>query len=352
MNFHEVRNLSVSSVKPILISWFFLILLCVFIMIVVGGLTRLTDSGLSMVAWRPFTGWLPPLNQNEWIEIFESYKKTPEFLEINFGMDLDNFKNIFWLEYLHRLWGRIIGVLFVLPLVLFWLLGWLNQRLKMHCLFLFLLGGIQGGLGWYMVKSGLVDNPDVSQYRLGAHLCLALFIFGYLIWVILGLSTFRQKFVSSRFLFIFKFLTVLIFITIFSGALVAGLDAGLIYNTFPLMDGMIIPDGIMEISPWYLNLFENVITVQFDHRLLATLSAVVILCVWFKLKDHLLIKQQRILLNSLLIVVLLQVSLGVLTLINVVPIWLGLMHQSGAVILFGVSIWLVFSLSKDEQEES
>ncbi len=320
--------------------WLFGVAIMVFFMVVLGGVTRLTHSGLSMVEWRPVTGWLPPMTESLWEEIFAKYREFPEYQEKNYGMTLSEFKGIFWLEFLHRLWGRIIGLAFFLPFMFFLIKGWLKGALAGHTIALFVLGGLQGGMGWFMVKSGLVDKPDVSQYRLAAHLCLALLIYGYLIWVALSLlaKPATQK-LSSGIRHASLCLTVLIFITAFSGALVAGLDAGLTYNTFPLMDGDLIPNGLFNMSPWYLNFFESILTVQFDHRVLAIATLISIAFVWSLASRQSLSRSQRCAVNFLFGMVLVQVGLGVATLLLVVPVSLGALHQAGAVVLLGFSVW-------------
>jgi cytochrome c oxidase assembly protein subunit 15 len=327
--------------------WLFGVAFMVFSMVVLGGVTRLTHSGLSMVEWRPITGWLPPMSEALWQEVFAKYREFPEYIERNAGMTLTEFKSIFWLEFLHRLWGRIIGLAFFIPFVFFLVKSWVRGPLTAHMVALFVLGGLQGGLGWFMVKSGLVDRPDVSQYRLAAHLCLALLIFGYLIWVGLSVMTKpgsativpKAKYVSLG-------LVGLIFVTAFSGALVAGLDAGLTYNTFPLMDGELVPGGLLDMSPWYLNFFESILTVQFDHRVLAITTFVCVISMWIWAAKQDLSGNQKRAVNALLVMVVVQLSLGIATLLLVVPVTLGALHQAGAVILLGLSVWAAFSFRR------
>jgi len=328
------------SARRVIIWWLYCVAFMVFVMVVLGGVTRLTQSGLSMVEWRPVTGWLPPMTEALWEETFAKYQEFPEYREKNLGMTLAEFKGIFWLEFLHRLWGRVIGLAFFLPFVFFLVKGWVRGRLAGHMIALFVLGGLQGGMGWFMVKSGLVDRPDVSQYRLAAHLCLALLIYGYLIWVALSLRsppstntlTTAMKRASLG-------LTGLIFITAFSGALVAGLDAGLTYNTFPLMDGDLIPDGLLDMDPWYLNFFESILTVQFDHRVLAVVTFASVVLMWRAARKQALSEWQRQAVNFLFAVVFVQVGLGIVTLLLGVPVSLGTLHQAGAVILLGGAVW-------------
>jgi len=328
------------SANRAIANWLFTIAAMIFAMIVLGGVTRLTQSGLSMVEWNPVTGWLPPLNDDVWEEMFAKYRAFPEYQEKNAGMTLGEFKGIFWFEFLHRLLGRIIGVAFFVPYLFFVLKGWVKGGLAWRLGVIFILGGLQGGLGWFMVKSGLVDRPDVSQYRLAAHLCLALLIYGAILWVALSLITKPSGCsVSSSFQSAALYLTALIFLTAFSGALVAGLDAGLIYNTFPLMDGELIPDGLMEMSPGYINLFENIMTVQFDHRVLAVVTFGAVVLFWFSGRKAGLAPSQSAPLNYLAVMVFVQIGLGISTLLMVVPVSLGALHQAGAVVLLGFAIW-------------
>ena len=268
------------------IGWWLLICAAmVFIMVVLGGATRLTESGLSMVDWKPLH-ILPPLSDSEWAEEFAAYQQFPEFQKKNTWMSVDNFKEIYWLEYIHRLWGRTIGFVFFAPFMLFWLRGWIDKPLAWKCVGLFALGGAQGVLGWYMVASGLVDNPDVSQYRLAAHLLTAFVCYRLIIWV--ALDQFRlargDDMNSPRANLGPWPLAVTFFalLVVTSGAFVAGLDAGRGYNTFPLMDGQLIPEGLFSESPWWLNWFENHMTVQFNHRILAMTLATLIALMWLK----------------------------------------------------------------------
>ena len=343
-----------STNDQLIALWLFAIALMVFIMVVLGGVTRLTESGLSMVEWRPVTGWLPPLSDTEWLRVFEKYQVSPEFKKINSDMTVSEFKGIFWLEYLHRLWGRLIGIAFFVPFVFFLIKGWVQARQIVVLSSLFVLGGLQGGMGWFMVKSGLVDRPDVSQYRLAAHLILALIIYGWLIWC--GLSFWQgQQDKSSLFPSLRRYslcVVGLVFVTAFSGALVAGLDAGLSYNTFPLMDGELIPDGLFSLSPFYLNFFENRLTVQFDHRVMAIVTFASILHFWMVAKKTAspVISIRPI--HWLAVIACLQVGLGISTLLLVVPITLGALHQAGALVLLGVAVWSAYHLQKAEEDRA
>ena len=331
--------------KPLAV-WLFAIAAMIFAMIVLGGVTRLTQSGLSMVEWHPVTGWLPPLEQAEWDKVFTDYRRSPEYKKINAGMSLDDFKSIFWYEYLHRLLGRLIGAVFFVPMVVFMIRGWIDRRLAPKLIVLFILGGLQGVLGWYMVKSGLVDRPDVSQYRLAAHLGLALVILAAMMWVALDLISPEppgepQGAVSQTGLRRGVWgLLALISVTALSGAFVAGLDAGHSYNTFPLMAGRLVPEGAFDLNPVYLNFFENIATVQFDHRILAISVLVLVGGFWWRAGGAALTRGQRRATLALAAVAVVQFGLGISTLVLVVPIPLAALHQAGAVTLLGVAVWL------------
>ncbi|MEM8839156.1 MAG: COX15/CtaA family protein [Pseudomonadota bacterium] len=319
--------------------WLYGIALLITVMVTVGGATRLTDSGLSITEWKPILGAIPPLNAADWQEAFDKYRQIPEYQEINKGMSLEAFKVINWWEWAHRFLGRIIGLAFFVPAATFWMLGYLPGALKPKIVGLFLLGGLQGAIGWWMVASGLVDRVDVSQYRLGVHLTLAFFLFAAILWVAFGL---RQRAAEDHPPFALtgvKILTVLLFLQIFFGALVAGLDAGLHYNTWPLIDDAFIPGGLMEIAPAYLNLFENIKTVQFTHRMLAYLliAATIAYSVYLFLAN---VSKRAKIAGILFVVALLwQVYLGIVTLLNAVPIELGLTHQAVALGILALFIW-------------
>ncbi|RLA05050.1 MAG: heme A synthase, partial [Gammaproteobacteria bacterium] len=248
------------------ISWWLLTCLAlIFAMVILGGVTRLTGSGLSMVNWHPIHGSIPPLNSEQWQQEFGNYQQSPEFQKINRDMNVDEFKSIFWFEYSHRMLGRLIGLVFLLPFLYFWWRKKIPQGLTPRLFIMFGLGGLQGLLGWYMVKSGLVSNPHVSQYRLTAHLLSAILIYGFILWTILDLNQSRRyqalkDSTVKNWRNISLALTSLVLLTVVSGGFVAGLKAGLIFNSFPLMGGQWIPEGIAALSPWYLNLFENMVT--------------------------------------------------------------------------------------------
>ena len=340
-------NSPVSSPNKIIANWLFVLCGMVFFMVTLGGLTRLTHSGLSMVDWRPATGWLPPINLAEWQAVFELYKESPEFKKINYDMTVEDFKSIFWLEFTHRLWGRLIGVVFLLPFTFFVIKGWVTRSLLPRLIVIFLLGGFQGVLGWYMVKSGLIDNPDVSQYRLTAHFSAAVVIYGYMLWVAMCLVKAPRSKQNKPPPVLVKatvFTAAWVFLTMMSGGFVAGLDAGLTYNTFPLMDGHLVPDGLMTLSPWYLNFFENITTVQFDHRILAESILLLVTYVWWVARKSDLPMRTRTVFHALFAMVIVQVALGITTLLMVVPITFASLHQAGSLVLFTFALWAVHSL--------
>ena len=322
--------------------WLFSMCVLIFVMILVGGATRLTDSGLSITEWKPIVGMVPPLGENAWREAFAKYRLIPEYELVNKGMTLNEFKFIYWWEWAHRFLGRIIGFAFLLPFLFFWLTGRISRRLWPKLIVMFVLGGLQGVLGWYMVMSGLVERVDVSQYRLAAHLCAAVLIFGYILWVVLGLRRENAQSTAAvaRGIRISAALLVAgLFLQIALGAFVAGLDAGQGYNTWPLMDSAFIPDGLGAMSPWYLNLFENALTVQFDHRMLAyIIAAWALVHTGFVIaRDH----PRSITLGAkaLLLAVLFQVMLGIATLLAHAPVGLGLAHQALAIFVFAIALW-------------
>lgn len=325
---------------------FWLLTCCglVFAMVVLGGVTRLTGSGLSMVDWRPLLGWLPPLSDGEWQRVFEMYQQSPEFQKLNSQMDISAFRNIFWLEYLHRLLGRIIGIVFLLPFIYFLVRGSIRRSEWPKYLLMFVLGGMQGVLGWYMVKSGLVDVPHVSQYRLTAHLVAAFLIYAYMFWV--AMSQLYPATRNARHPWFRKSLalTILLSVTIISGGFVAGLKAGKIYNTFPMMGDYWIPPGTMALEPFWRNFFDNATTVQLDHRLLAITTLIAIVLFWVKARNAELPLRTRPAVNALLHTAALQVLLGVTTLLLAVPVFLGATHQAVAMLLFTVSLYVLHSL--------
>jgi len=339
--------LSNSNNKAIAI-WLFVCCATIFGMIILGGVTRLTGSGLSMVEWAPIMGILPPLNQTEWQETFLLYQQFPEYQIKNFHMSLADFKSIFWFEYGHRLLGRSIGMIFLLPFLYFLFRGKIEKSLTPKLIIMFILGGLQGLMGWYMVKSGLVNDPHVSQYRLTAHLGLAVIIYAYMLWIALGLIYPKINDASNNTIHKLGRLSVIIigiiFITIMSGGFVAGTHAGFAFNTFPLMDGRLIPNGLFELSPLWKNFFENIVTIQFDHRLLATLLFIIIPTFWYKVgkvttgSDFQTLA--RLGSHLLLAALALQITLGISTLLLIVPVALAATHQAGAILLLTTAIFV------------
>jgi cytochrome c oxidase assembly protein subunit 15 len=340
MSYEQSANRSVAT-------WLLVCCGLVFAMVVLGGFTRLTGSGLSMVDWRPLTGVLPPLTEAEWQRVFAMYQQTPEFQKVNAAFSLHDFKSIFWLEYLHRLLGRTIGIVFLLPFLFFLAKGYIERRDWPKYLLMFVLGGLQGLLGWYMVKSGLIDNPHVSQYRLTAHLVAAFAIYAYMFWVAMSLL-FPRNASSEKHAWYGRTLAlfVLITVTVISGGFVAGLKAGKIYNTFPMMGEHWIPHGLMALEPFWRNLFENMVTVQFDHRLLALTTFTLIVVYWFRARAVTLPARARPAVNALLHTAGLQVVLGVTTVLMAVPVFLGAAHQAVAMLLFTVALYLVHALRR------
>lgn len=320
--------------------WLFIVCAFVFTMIVVGGITRLTESGLSMVNWEPISGIIPPLNEAEWNAEFEAYKQYPEYQKVNIGMTLDEFKNIFFWEYLHRVLGRLIGVIYAIPFFIFLARKKIKRALKPHLWTLLLLGGGQGLLGWYMVKSGLIDQPDVSHYRLTAHLGLAVLIYTYAFWLGLGLLLPKSKKALGRPKRLIYSYVVILIVQILIGGLVAGLNAGLVSDTWPLMFGQIIPDGAFNGGYGLMSIFDDPLTVHFEHRTFAYIVALTAIIIWWKLKSDT-SATVRLGANLVLLSVLLQITLGVLTVLHTVAIPIAATHQAGAVVALSASLYLL-----------
>jgi cytochrome c oxidase assembly protein subunit 15 len=311
----------------------------VFCMVIVGGATRLTDSGLSITEWQPLLGAIPPLTEAHWLEALEKYRQIPEYQLINKGMSLEEFKFIYWWEWAHRFLGRVIGLAFFLPFAYFAVTGALTVKTALRCGVLFVLGGLQGALGWYMVASGLVDRVDVSQYRLAAHLTLATVIFGAILWVLFGLAQSRRSPSGGR-EWMALLLVGLIVLQVAAGGFVAGIDAGFGYNTWPLMEGALVPSGLMVAEPWWRNMFENALTVQFNHRVLAYVITVLAVAYAYVVRSG----------TSLILLAAigLQVVLGIWTLLWAVPLWLGLAHQGGALVVLGAALWNLHAVLASE----
>lgn len=317
--------------------WLFSVAALILIMVVVGGATRLTGSGLSITEWQPIMGAIPPLSEASWREAFHKYQQIPQFKIINRTMTLSEFKGLYWWEWGHRFLGRFIGVAFLAPLLVFWRRGAIPHGLLPKLGGIFVLGAFQGALGWYMVASGLVDRVSVSQYWLAAHLGMAVAVMAAILWVAfdLGHQTHRgeRKAIAKP-----KTLAVtlvgLVYLQILAGGFVAGLGAGMGYNTWPLMDGLLVPDGLGAMQPWYMNLCENAMTVQFDHRMLAYAIAVLTLV-------NVLVTPPSLRASGLLLLVAVagQITLGILTLLTHVRLDLALSHQAGAILVFGIALY-------------
>ena len=328
--------------------WLISVAILIYIMVILGGVTRLTGSGLSMVEWDPIMGIIPPLTDQEWQETFDKYKQFPEYQKINVGMDLDGFKDIFIFEYSHRVLGRLIGLAFLIPFIFFLARKQIRPQLTPKLVIMFVLGGLQGLLGWYMVKSGLVNNPHVSQYRLAAHLSAAILIYSYILWIAWGLlnpspqnSWIRGIEPLRRYT---KIGIVLIVIMIISGALVAGTKAGLGFNTFPLMNGDFFPPGLLDMSPFYLNFLENPTTIQFDHRILAYVLILYIPFLWYKAQQFSLSNRTRMAFHIMLLLFIIQIILGVTTLLFEVPVALAASHQGGALLVLTGVLFVMHEL--------
>lgn len=319
-----------NAAAPQVRLWLYAVAFLVFCMVIVGGATRLTDSGLSITEWRPLLGAIPPLSEADWLAAFEKYKLIPEYQIQNRGMALSEFKFIYWWEWAHRFLGRFIGVAFAVPLIYFTVKRRISPDLWPKLIAVFVLGGLQGALGWYMVASGLVDRIDVSQYRLAAHLTLAVLIFSAIIWVALGIGRNRHGLASIDD-WLALGLVILILVQIAAGGLVAGLDAGQGYNTWPKMDGEWLPSGLLIIAPGWKNFFENAMTAQFNHRLLAYLVILVAgVSAWRRFS-----RPALVLAGALLA----QACLGILTLLLHVPLTVALLHQAGALAVLAAAVW-------------
>jgi len=320
----------------------------VFLILVIGGITRLTGSGLSMTDWKPIMGAIPPITEAQWEDAFEQYKQFPEYQQVNRGMSIAEFQFIFFWEYLHRMIGRLIGIVFIVPFGWFLIKKKIDSTQLKRALILLTLGVSQGLMGWYMVKSGLVDVPQVSPYRLAAHLSLAFVIFGCCVWFALDLKSKRKRSgsgASELKTWLWAFLTILSLQVVW-GAFVAGHHAGHIYNTFPKMHQFWIPPELWLMEPWGINFFENMVTVQWIHRVLATILGVMAIGMWirsFQLNTFITIKMWIL---AVFTIVLIQYLIGVFTLIWHVPLWLGVLHQAVAMILFGVVIGAIHYVTR------
>lgn len=331
--------------------WLFACCAMVAAMIVIGAITRLTESGLSIVEWRLATDMLPPLTQEKWVEEFQKYQATPEYKLKNAGMTLTEFGRIYFWEWLHRLWGRLIGLVYVVPLLWFWAKGQIHQALKMRFVVLLALGGLQGFFGWYMVKSGLINEPRVSHYRLALHLCTAFLLFGLLLAQGLALWPRMRNavrlYATSRheMLRVHGWMALAVLsITVVWGAFVAGLDAGLIYNEFPLMGGKLIPGEFLFLSPWWRNFLDNHATVQWLHRVLGTISFITLFALALRMigSDNWWLKHAGFWLGT---VILGQFILGIMTLLSGVNLYLATAHQANALLALGMIITVTVFIS-------
>jgi cytochrome c oxidase assembly protein subunit 15 len=345
--------------RPVAV-WLLLCCAMIFAMVVIGGITRLTWSGLSITEWRPVMGAVPPLSAANWQAEFAKYQQTAQYRLMNTGMSLGDFKTIFLWEYVHRLWGRLIGFVYLVPFLYFLIRRQIPRRLAWPLAGIFALGAVQGAVGWWMVQSGLADRIEVSQYRLTAHLVLALVIYAATLWTALGLLAptpalprLRGRGMASAgnppppqagegrgrgLRRASEGVLVMVALTIIAGGFVAGLNAGLTYNSFPLMDGRFVPAGYGQLAPFTRNWFENVAAVQFDHRLLAETTVIAVVVLWLIGRRAALPRGSRLALHALLATALLQVSLGISTLLLVVPVPLAAAHQAGAVLLLTAAI--------------
>jgi cytochrome c oxidase assembly protein subunit 15 len=319
--------------------WLFFVAGLVLAMITVGGATRLTDSGLSITEWQPILGAIPPLTEEHWQEAFAKYKEIPEYHLVNKGMSLEAFKAIYWWEWGHRFLGRIIGLAFALPFAVFWFLGALRRGYALKFAGVLALGGLQGVIGWYMVKSGLVDRVDVSQYRLALHLTVAFLILALVVWLAFELGIPERDAAASRGLQTLPLLIVgAIFLQVVLGAFVASLKGGLVYNTWPTMGGTLLPDDLLVIEPWWHNPFENPVMAQFNHRLVAyAVVALVAVEAWRTFASGA-AREARISAGLLVAGVLGQAALGIWTLLEAVPLGLGIAHQACAAILLVLAV--------------
>jgi cytochrome c oxidase assembly protein subunit 15 len=328
-----------SSLRSVRV-WLLVVAALIVCTLVVGGATRLTESGLSIVEWKPATGTIPPLSEAEWSAEFEAYQKIPQYREMNRGMSLDQFKTIFWWEWTHRLLGRVIGVAFLFPFLWFLARGELPRELRWRLWGIFALGGLQGAVGWWMVTSGLTQRVSVSQYRLAAHFMLALFIFSAIVWTLRRLDGRPALLVSARLKITSWFLLALVFLQLYFGALVAGLRAGKVFNTWPGIDGGLIPsrERLFFEEPWWRNFFDNMLTVQFTHRMIAyTIVAVA----FFHALDAFRSRAGSAVVNGatwLLVAVIAQSMIGIVTLLNQVPIDMGLAHQATAIVVLTLAL--------------
>lgn len=352
----QSRHIIAQNASRAVEFWLWSVACLVFAMIVVGGATRLTDSGLSITEWKPILGAIPPLNDADWMAAFEKYKLIPEYHLVNKGMALGDFKFIYWWEWSHRFLGRVIGVAFALPLLAFWLSGRLRAGIGLKMLGVLALGGLQGAIGWYMVSSGLADRVDVSQYRLALHLSVAMSILALVVWLALDERRARQGMAASTASgSVKKFAVVLLGLVaaqIVLGAFVAGLKAGLLYNTWPSMNGQIFPSDYWIADRGVLSLFESHAAAQFNHRLIAyVVFAAALFQLWTVMRGGAtgVARQSALVLSA---AISLQAVLGIMTLLLHVPLALGLLHQGGAAIVLAIAVWHLFVCNDARQRST
>ena len=339
-----MKQLDYQKLKPVAV-WLYITAAAVFCMAIIGAITRLTESGLSMVEWRPLIGALPPMNDAEWNRVFGLYQQTSEYKMAHSWMGLEDFKHIFFWEWFHRLWGRVIGLIYALPFFVFLIKGMIPSHLKPRFWGLLLLGALQGVMGWYMVQSGFADRTDVSHYRLAAHLGLAFIIFGALLALAMQVSLPKTINFQTGRLRRGAIATIkLAFVTIIWGAFVAGMNAGKVYNEFPMMGASLFPAEGLDMSPLWQNFFENHATVQFTHRWLAITTFLCVVALWWKGRVHNLTDRAVKARHMVLACAVLQLALGILTLLTQVVLPIAVLHQAGALLLFGSLIWLIYEL--------
>jgi len=345
---HVVAPRAQADERRMIVGWLLACCALVFAMVVVGGITRLTQSGLSITEWQPIVGAVPPLSAADWNDAFAKYRETPEFRDVNHGMTLPEFKRIFWWEYAHRLLGRLIGVAFLVPYLWFLLRGHVPRGYAWPLAGIFVLGGLQGAVGWLMVASGLVDDPRVSQFRLAAHLGLAFAIVAAMLWTALSLSFARTA--DGRLATVRRArsmavaVAAVVFVMVLLGALVAGTRAGFAYNTFPSMNGYVVPPEILMLTPWWKNFFWNLATVQFDHRVVGWLLAFAVPLLWWRLRAPAIPRRAHRGGDALLAMIAIQLALGIATLVNVVPLPLAALHQAGALVVFALALYVAHAL--------
>ena len=340
MQFTELNQ----NYKNSIMLWLITLTIMVFLIIIIGGLTRLTDSGLSMVDWQPILGTIPPLNNNQWMDVFNDYKLTPEFLYVNKNMTLDEFKYIFWWEWFHRFFARLIGLVFIIPFIYFLIKKNLNSFFYKRFSIIFSLGLFQAVVGWWMVKSGLSDDPFVSPYRLTFHLTNAVIIYALLLWTSVEYYHLKSaNFISIRSKNILILISIiLVFVTILSGGFMAGSHAGQSFNTYPLMNGKIIPDDIYLKDLGFLNIFENTVTINFNHRWIATITFIYTFSFFSYLTYKKVINLSNKIIISVLLILTLQFLLGIMALLSNVSIYYGSLHQTNSIALLSILLVAYF----------